>query len=95
MITKQKPPHIHIYATTNRDIVNMHRDTYLFLRGHDIRVVRCKDGALGVQTDCYVFAVHGILVEYNLVAESGHQSDVDNMRNECDYCRRSAILRNN
>ena len=50
----------------------MHRDTYLFLRGYDIRVVRCKDGALGIQTDCDVFAMHGIRVEYNLIAEGGH-----------------------
>ena len=73
----------------------MHRDTSLCFRRHDIREVRCKDGALGIQTYCYVFAMHGIRVEYNLVAESRHQSDVDNMRDECDYCRRSAILRNN
>ena len=79
--TKQKPRHTHTYAATNRDIANMHRDTYLFLRGYGIWMVRCKDGALDIQTDCNVFAVHGIGVEYNLIAESGHQSDVDNMRN--------------
>ena len=73
----------------------MHRDTYLFLRGHDIRVVGCKDGALDIQTNCYVFTLHGIGVDYNIVAESIHQSDADNMRHECNYSSRSAILRNN